>query len=363
MLPAGGSAVRYFEVESLPPLGQQEIDVAVIDIRKPKIPVLKMPKTPALPPRMWAAVVGAVLVGWLLFSGLYTVPAESVGVVQRFGRYVANVDPGLHFKIPYGIDTVTLVPVKRQLKQEFGFATQGATYSHQSVGPSQWPLQTTMVTGDLNSARVEWVVQFRIESAYDFLFKVREPDECLRDVAEAVMREVVGDRTVDEVLTIGRQEIESAAQEKMQSVVNKYEMGLRIDQVQLKNVSPPKAVQASFDEVNEAQQERERMINVAKGEYNKAVPRTRGEADQRVQAAEGYAVQRVNEAEGDVARFDALLAEYLKAPDVTRRRLYLEALAEVLPRIKSKIIIDEAASSVLPLLQLQKPAAEQAPQP
>ena len=301
-------------------------------------------------------IIGAFVI-WFLYSTLFTVPAESVGVIQRFGRYVSEVDPGLHFKIPFGVDRVTLVPVKRQLKEEFGFSTPGATFADQASGPGQWVLETTMVTGDLNTALVEWIIQFRIEAPFDFLFKVRNPGATLRDVSESVMREVIGDRTVDEVLTIGRQDIESSAQVKLQDVVNKYEMGLRIDQIQLKNVNPPRPVQESFDRVNEAQQERERMINVARGEYNEAVPRARGEADQRVQAAEGYAIQRVNEAEGDVRKFDALLAEYLKAPDVTKRRLYLETLNEVLPRVETKVIVDESASSVLPLLQLETPKA------
>lgn len=305
-----------------------------------------------LPKAKFGLILLLVLAAGFVYSGLYQVPAESVGVVQRFGKFHSEQNSGLHFKIPYGVDTVRLVPIKRQLKLEFGFATPGATYPSQISPSSQWPLQTTMVTGDLNTARVEWVIQFRIEGSYDYLFKVRNPGAALRDVAESVMREVIGDRTVDEVLTIGRQDIETTAQLQMQEVVNKYEMGLRIDQVQLKNVNPPQPVQASFDEVNEAQQERERMINVARGEYNKAVPRTRGEADQRIQAAEGYAIQRVNQAEGDVAKFDALLAEYLKAPEVTKRRIYLETMAEILPRMKSKVVIDEEAASVLPLLNL-----------
>lgn len=297
------------------------------------------------------AIIGALVV-WLLYSALFTVPAESVGVIQRFGHYHSEVEPGLHLKWPFGIDRVTLVPVKRQLKEEFGFSTPGATFGDQASAPNQWVLETTMVTGDLNTALVEWIIQFRIEVPFDFLFNVRDPGDTLRDVSESVMREVIGDRTVDEVLTIGRQDIESTAQVKLQDVVNKYEMGLRIDQIQLKNVNPPEPVQASFDRVNEAQQERERMINDARGEYNKAVPRARGEADQGIQAAEGYAIQRVNKAEGDVNRFDALLAEYLKAPDITKRRLYLETLNEVLPRVETKVIVDESASSVLPLLQL-----------
>lgn len=174
----------------------------------------------------------------------------------------------------------------------------------------------------------------------------------LRDISESVMREVVGDRTVDEVLTIGRQEVEANAQAKMQEVVNLYQMGLRIDQVQLKNVNPPKSMHASFDEVNEAQQERERMINVARGEYNKAIPKAKGTADRAIQAAEGYTTQSVNQAEGDTAKFDALLAEYVKAPGVTKRRLYLEAMSSVLPKARTKVVIDDKAASVLPLLQL-----------
>lgn len=323
------------------------------------------PNIPGLPdfpltPRMIGGLAAAVVLVLAALSSFFTVPAESVGVVQRFGRYHYVVEPGLHFKIPLGVDAVTLVPTKRQLKEEFGFGTSGATFESQMSSPREWNLETTMVTGDLNSALVEWVIQFRIENAFDYLFKVRNPGSALRDISESVMREVVGDRTVDEVLTIGRQDIESSALVKLQEVVNLYQMGLRIDQVQLKNVNPPKPVHASFDEVNEAQQERERMINVARGEYNKAVPKARGMADQSIQAAEGYAIQRVNRAEGDAAKFDALLAEYLKAPGVTKRRLYLETMSSVLPRVKTKVVLDDKAASVLPLLQLNSsPGAEQ----
>jgi len=297
-------------------------------------------------------LVAIAVVGLAALGSFFTVPAESVGVVQRFGHYHKVVEPGLQFKFPFGIDTVTQVPIKRQLKQEFGFGTAGATYGRQVSNRDEWTLETTMVTGDLNSALVEWVIQFRIDSAFDYLFNVRYPGDALRDISESVMREVIGDRTVDEVLTIGRQDIESSALVKLQDVVNLYQMGLRIDQVQLKDVNPPKPVQASFDEVNEAQQERERLINVARGEYNKAVPAARGMADQAIQAAEGYAIQRVNQAEGDAARFKALLEEYVKAPGVTERRLYLEAMTDVLPNVKTKVVLDEEAASVLPLLQL-----------
>ena len=305
-----------------------------------------------IPQKYLVVIPFAIVLALGLLSSFYTVSAESVGVVQRFGHYHEVVEPGLHLKMPFGIDQVTQVPVKRQLKEEFGFGTPGATFSDQISDRREWTLETTMVTGDLNTALVEWVIQFRVMNAFDFLFNVRDPAAALRDVSEAAMREVIGDRTVDEVLTIGRQDIESAALIEMQKVSNLYKMGLRIDQVQLKNVNPPKQVQASFDEVNEAQQERERMINVAKGEYNKAVPRAQGTADQNIQSAEGYAIQRINQAKGDADKFNALLAEYLKAEEVTKRRWYFETMEEVLPKIEQKVVVDEDAKSLLPLLQI-----------
>lgn len=291
-----------------------------------------------------------LVVVWGLLTSFYTVQAESQAVVQRFGKYIKTVDSGLRFKLPFGIDRVEIVPVKRQLKQEFGFGTEGATNPWQFSDEGEF--ERSMVTGDLNAANVQWIIQFRILEPTKYLFSVRDPDETLRDISESVMRTVVGDRTVDEVITIGRQEIEAEALNRLQTLANKYELGLSIDQVQLKDVDPPESVQASFNEVNQAQQEREQMINVANGEYNKVVPRASGEANQKIQAAEGYALKRVNEAEGDVARFQAVLAEYLKAPEVTKRRIYVETMSEVVPKMGKKVIIDEQASQILPLLQL-----------
>ncbi len=302
-----------------------------------------------------AAAALAVAVG--IGTSIYAVPTESVGVVLRFGRYHSTVEPGLRFKLPFLIDRVQKVPVRRQLKQEFGFGTAGATNPNQYSGSARVQEdEKSMVSGDLNAALVEWVVQYHIEDAPEYLFNVRNPDETLRDASESVMREVVGDRTVDEVITIGRQEIEVVVQQKLQALIDKYEMGLQVDLIQLKNVNPPVPVQASFNEVNEAQQEREQQINVAWGQYNRAVPQAKGVADQRVSEAEGYATQRVNEAEGDAARFSAVLAEYLKAPEVTRRRLYLEAMRETLPAIGRKIVLDEEARQILPFLQIDPDA-------
>ena len=295
-----------------------------------------------------------ILAGFVAWSAFYTVPSDSVAVLQRFGRYLKEVPPGLHFKLPLGVDAATIVPVKRQLKQEFGFTTPGATDPYQSPrgGEKEIQLETQMVTGDLNAALVEWVVQYRISEPTRFLFKVREPSETLRYVSESVMREVVGDRTVDEVITVGRQEIESEALTKMQALSSKYEMGISIDQVQLKNINPPRPVQDSFNEVNQAQQEKEKLINEARRDYNKVIPLAEGEKDQRIREADGYSLKRINEAEGDIARFNALLGEYTKAPEVTRRRIYIETLQEVMPNIRSKIIVDEQTRSILPLLNL-----------
>jgi membrane protease subunit HflK len=304
-------------------------------------------------------IISIVLVITIIFTSVYTVQAESQGVVLRFGKYIKTVDPGLRFKLPLGIDQVSIVQVKRQLKQEFGFGTSGATNPAQFSSASEQ--ERSMVTGDLNAATVEWIIQYRIREPQLYLFNVRDPDNTLRDISESVMRTVVGDRTVDEVITVGRQEIEAEALTQLQALVNKYELGLSIDQVQLKNVNPPLKVQPSFNEVNQAQQEREKLINIANGDYNKVIPRASGEAEQKIQAAEGYALKRVNEAEGDVSRFNAVLAEYLKAPEVTKQRIYIETMREIVPKLGKKVIIDEDASQILPLLQLS-PHVERNPQ-
>ena len=299
--------------------------------------------------------IAAIFIGALLFAALwtsyYTVGAGSQGVVLRFGKFFKTVEPGLHFKLPFGIDAVTVLPTRRQLKLEFGFSTPAYTTNPIQAGldPDR---EKSMVTGDLNAALVEWVVQYRIEDPRQYLFDVRNPGETLRDLSEAAMREVIGDRTVDELITIGRQDIEIEALARMQDLSKRYHLGIRVDQVQLKNVNPPSQVQASFNEVNKAQQDRENAINIANGDYNKAVPKAKGEADQTIRGAEGYRFKRVNEAEGDVAAFSAVLQEYIKAPEITRTRLYLETMSESLPQMGQKIIVDESLRQLLPILPL-----------
>lgn len=296
-------------------------------------------------------IVPAILLIALALTMYYTVPPDSQGVVLRFGRFTSIEEPGLHFKIPFGVDRVETVPVRRQLKLEFGFATPGATNRVQHTSRTQHQQEKSMVTGDLNAALIEWIVQYRIDDPRAFLFKVRAPQSTLRDLSEAVMREVIGDRTVDEVITIGRQEIEDRALARLREMATDYQLGVKIDQLQLKNVNPPRDVQGSFNEVNKAQQDRENMINVANGEYNKVIPRAKGEAEQTVSEAQGYKLKRINEAQGDATAFNAVLVEYLKAPEVTRMRLYLEAMSEVIPTLASTWIVDDSITQLLPMVQ------------
>ena len=300
-----------------------------------------------------AHIAALLLLGlWFSLTGFTSIPADSVGVLTRFGRFIEVVQPGLRFKLPLGIDVIDVVAVQRQLKLEFGFSTPGAGNSNQY--PDDAEAERTIVTGDLNMALIEWIVQYRIDDPKEFRFHVFQPEWTLRDAGEAVMREVVGDRTIDEVLTIGRQDIENDALARLRELVKRYGLGIVVLQVQLQNVHPPKAVQASFSEVNQAQQEKQQAINLANGEYNKVIPKAKGEALRKISAAEGYAAKRVNEAKGDADRFTATLAAFLKAPEVTRQRLYLETLQEVLPQISKKIVLDEKTSQIFPLLPLDQ---------
>ena len=313
----------------------------------PAIRTIQMPHFPA---RFLIGIALAVLILALIWTSYYTVQAESEAVVLRFGKFLKTVEPGLHFKLPFGIDEVAIVPTRRQLKLEFGFVTAG--YTNPDQEPKDQEEEKSMVTGDLNAALVEWVVQYRIDDPKQYLFDVRNPGQTLRDLSEAAMREVIGDRTVDEVITIGRQDIEIGALAKMQELSTRYRLGVRVDQVQLKNVNPPAEVQASFNEVNKAQQDRENMVNIANGDYNEAVPKARGQADQAIRGAEGYQFKRVNEAQGDIASFNAMLEQYIKAPEITRTRLYLETMSAVLPQSGPKIIIDDSMRNMLPILPL-----------
>jgi membrane protease subunit HflK len=324
--------------------GQGPIDVTPGNIRIPNLP-----KPPKGALRIGVIVVGTLV---LLFTGYYQVEPDEVGVVQRFGAFVRTTDPGPHLKIPFGVETVTKVPVQRQLKQEFGFETVRAGVRSEFRTTPEQAQQALMLTGDLNVAVVEWIVQYRIRDPKLYLFHLRDVTKTFRDMSEASMRQVVGDHSVDEVLTIGREEVALQSKQELQRLCDAYGNGIEVQQLVLQDVNPPDPVKPAFNEVNQAIQEKERAINDAWAEYNQAVPKAKGEAEQAVRAAEGYALERVNRAEGDAKRFDSVYEEYRKAPGVTRRRMYLETMHDLMPKLGRKLILDDKAKGVLPLLQL-----------
>ncbi|EAZ82292.1 FtsH protease activity modulator HflK [Algoriphagus machipongonensis] len=298
-------------------------------------------------------IVLGLLVLLALFTSIRTVGPEEEGVVIQLGQYNRTVNPGLNFIVPFWIERMYKIPVQRQLKQEFGFRTtkagQRSDYTKEGFGD-----ESMMLTGDLNLTDVEWVVQYRITNSYNFLFKVRNAEKTLRDMSESVMRKVVGDRTVNEVLTVGRQEIATTVEGLLQELCDEYENGIRIDQVVLQDVNPPESVKPSFNAVNQAQQERETLINQAEAEYNRVIPRARGEAEETIQLAEAFALNRVNRAKGEAERFNALFNAYIKSPEVTKQRIYLETMEKILPKIGNKIIVDEKGNNVLPLLNIDQ---------
>ena len=298
-------------------------------------------------------IVVAVVVLLLLFTSVKTVGPEEEGVVLYLGQYNRKVEPGLNFIIPFGIEKLYKTPVQRQLKHEFGFRT-AASDVRSTYAKGDYTDESTMLSGDLNMADVEWVVQYRIVDSYQYLFRVRNAEKTLRDMSESAMRKTVGDRTVNEVLTVGRQEVASNVEVLLQEMCEEYQNGIRIDQVVLQDVNPPQPVKPSFNAVNEAQQERETLINQAESEYNRVIPRARGEAEETIQLAEAYSLNRVNGAKGEADRFEALYQEYVKAPEVTKKRIYLETMERIMPKIGNKVIVDERGNNVLPLLNLDQ---------
>ncbi len=325
---------------------EQKVPFDIREFRPPKINVKAIG---------WAVLAFLLIV--FLFSLWFTIKPEEVGVVLRFGKYTRTVDPGLNFKLPFGIEKVYKVPVERQLKLEFGFRTAAPGIRTQ-YSARTYQEESLMLTGDLNAAQVEWIVQYRINDPYRFLFRVRNAVQTFRDINEAMMREIVGDRTVDEVLTVGRQEVASTVAIKLQELSDQYELGVKVVQVVLQDVNPPEPVKPAFNEVNEAQQEREKLINQAKSEYNKVIPRARGEAAKTIEEARGYALERVNNAKGEAAKFNSVFKEYVKAREVTRQRIYLETMNNILPKVGRKLSTDEDITGILPLFQLEKGGAK-----
>jgi membrane protease subunit HflK len=307
--------------------------------------------------RRWLPIIGG---GVLLLTAaitttttVYTVQPEERAVVKRFGAVIRTTDPGLHFKLPFGIDSVRRVATERVLKEEFGFRTAAAGEPTRYAS-QDFPDESLMLSGDLNIIDVEWVVQYRIGDPIKFLYSMREPTRTLRDLSESVMRRVVGNHLGSEILTTARVKIANTTREEIQAAMDLYQTGIHIVTVELQNVVPPKAVQPAFNQVNEARQERERMINEATKQANEAIPRARGEANRIIAEAQGYAAERTNQALGEAARFRAILAEYQAAPEVTRRRMYLEALSTLLPQAGSVLVVQEGQSAPVPLLHLRE---------
>lgn len=308
-------------------------------------------KLPQIKPVVIKLAVVGILILILLFSSIYQIGPEEIGVILRFGKFKRTTDPGLHIKIPL-IESLTKVPVQRQLKMEFGFrTTRPGIRTEYRVSP-ETAREAVMLTGDLNVVVVEWIVQYKIKDAYNFLFKIRDPEATFRYMNEAVVRRIVGDNSVDEVITVGRARIAIEARDELQGLCDLYEIGIEVNQLIFQDVNPPDPVKPSFNEVNESLQEKERKINEAYAEYNAEIPKARGEAEQMISAAEGYGMERVNNAHGDANRFVAIYKEYVRAPLVTRRRLYLETINAILPKISRKIILDEKQKNILPLLNL-----------
>jgi len=337
------------------------------------------------------AVIG-LLVVYAVITSIYTIETNAAGVVKRFGKYNRITEPGIHLKLPFNIERAIEVPVKNVQKEEFGFRTvkagvdsqylgvdeiQSGRYSRESLvnliresGESvsgSTNLQTVaknliqreyiMLTGDLNIVDVEWIVQYKIKNPRQYLFNIRDARQTIRDCSQAVMRQLVGNGSVDEAITIGRMEYEIDAKDLLQTLLDNYETGIHIVTVKMQSSNPPMRVRPAFNEVNKALQQKEQRINEALKQYNEVVPKTRGEAKRLIETARGYAAERVNQAQGDTNKFLQVLTEYEKAPTITRQRLYLETMGTVLPKVPEKWIIEQggAEGGILMKLDLDNP--------
>jgi len=315
-----------------------------------KIDQMKMPKV-TMKKFLTFVIILAVII--FILTGLYTIDPEEVGVIQRFGKYIDTTEPGLHFKIPFGVDKLTKVKVKHVYKEEFGFRTlQSGVQTKYSA--RSYDYESIMLTGDLNIADVEWIVQYRIKDPVKYLFNIRNAEETIRDLSESVTRQIVGDRSGDEVIVLSRKEIAGEIQILLQQKLDDYEAGIGIYTINLQNVNPPERVKPAFNDVNSAKQEKERILNEAWQQYNKIIPEAKGKAKRTIEESEGYAVNRVNRAKGDADRFIQMYNQYKKAKSITKKRLYLETMQKILPKVEKVFIIDEDQSGILPLLNLDK---------
>jgi modulator of FtsH protease HflK len=302
-----------------------------------------------IPPKKFLYLGVILFIVFGVLTSVYTVDVSEEGVVTRFERYHATTTPGLHFKLPYFVDRVIKVPSKIVLQEEFGFRSTGREDGKEQYSNKQFDEESLMLTGDLNVADVQWIVQFRISDPWKFLFHARNVQKNIRDISMSIMRRVVGDRLVGDVLTVGRVEIAAEAHKLTQEVLDKYDMGIAIAAVVLQDVTPPESVKAAFNDVNSAKQEQEKAVNEAEREYNNIIPEAKGKAEQLIADAEAFAVSRVNRSKGDASNFNSMLVEYRRAPEVTRRRLYVEAMEEIFSSMDKLVIVDSKVKGVLPL--------------
>lgn len=294
-------------------------------------------------------VIGGLILIIGLYSSFYTIQPDEEGVVLRFGRYHQTTLPGLHVMLPFGIDKTTKVKTKLILQEEFGFRSSGTQGSRTSYSEASYSSESLMLTGDLNVADVEWITQFQISEPQKFLFNIRNPIQNIRDISEAIMRRVVGDRLVNDVLTVGRTEIALEAKELTQSILDNYDMGVKVVSIKLQDVNPPEPVKPSFNKVNEAKQEQEKAINQAEKYYNKIIPEARGKAEQKIAEAEGFAAAIVNRAKGDAERFSSMLVSYKKAPQITKDRMYIETVERLLTKLDTVTVVDPEVKGLLPV--------------
>ncbi len=296
-----------------------------------------------------ALIVLAIICFQIIYSSFYTIEAGWQGIVMRFGQYHRTTEPGLHFKLPY-IEDMERVDVKTVRKEEFGFRTrtpgQNTTFSKEG-----FDLESLMLTGDKNVIDVAWIVQYTISDPVRFLFRVRDVPQAVRDNSETVIRRIVGNMDFDYVLG-NRSILAGMAMQELQQDLDKLECGVHISTLQLLDITPTDAVKPAFNEVNEADQDMKRLVNEAEEYYNKVIPKARGSAKQIIESAHGYAVQRINDAKGETTRFNAIVQEYMKAEEVTRKRMYLETMQDILPKVKQIYVMDGKEQPVLPFLNL-----------
>jgi len=306
---------------------------------------------PSFEIKKFGGLIALVVAAIILFFSVYTVDANENGVVLRLGEYSHTTQPGLQFKIPF-IDRVYLVKVDKQFKREFGFRTLKAgvqtKYSSRNYNKESW-----MLTGDLNIADVRWIIQFKIKNAADYLFNVRDVENTIRDVSEATLRLMIGDRSFTEVLQTDRVAIADKAKIHMQRILDKYQAGIAIKMVQLQSVLPPNPVADSYNEVIRAEQEEEKLENEANQAFNKKIYKAEGEAKKLINEAKGYAVERINHAKGEATLFELVLAKYKKAPQITKDRYFIETMDEIFSKTPNKVIVDTRLENFLPMLNLK----------